>query len=187
MTGEALDRAAVALLSLVCDDWAHQRRFADNTCARAHARTDEVGDQAPDAETADFLVVSARKVQRCLEAPFHELRDERQRDADEALHVGSTASVEPAFPLHQLERVGRPDLAFYWHDVGVARKYDSRLAPRTQRREQVGLTLLVVVCEPAISAESFEIAAHELNEREIGIAAHGRKSDQPADHLEGDR
>ncbi|MNC85633.1 hypothetical protein D3C83_12430 [compost metagenome] len=166
------------------DDRPHLGRFADDARQRLDARTLQVGNQPSHADAAHFLVVSERDVKRRLQPTLHEFRQQCQHAGEETLHVGSTAAVEPAVLLHHIERIGLPGLPFHRHDVGMARQDDARLAARAQRREQVGLALRVVVRESHIRVVRLECVADELDQLEIGVAAHRRKGNELAQHLD---
>ena len=56
----------------------------------------QVGDQARRAEAADFLVVAEGEVDGERQVGGEERRHLRDREADEALHVGAAAAVEAA-------------------------------------------------------------------------------------------
>jgi hypothetical protein len=182
--GEPARGTAIRLLALVRDHRAHLRRLADDACVRARARTHNVGDQAPDAKTTNFFIVGERKMEWRFQPPLHELRHQRQHAGDEALHIASAAAVEPAVLLGHLERIGIPRLPFHRHDVGMPGQNDARPAARTQRREQVGLALLVVVGQPDIGVVRLQGVADKMYQLEIGVAAHRWKRNELAQHLD---
>ncbi len=117
--------AAVALLALVRDDQVHAGGFADDATGRLDASRADVRDQAPHADTADFLVVRQREVQRALEPAAQEFRNERQRDRRKALHVGGATAVESVADDRRRERRRVPRLAVDRHHVGVSRQNDA--------------------------------------------------------------
>jgi hypothetical protein len=122
-------------------------------------------------------------MQRLLEAR-HVVGKERKRDGDEALHVGRAAAVEPLVLLQHGERVAVPRLAFDRNHVAVAGQDEPAFAARPQRCEQVCLAALVVECQAHVRIEAAQQLAHEVDQLEIGLAAHRRKTDEPADHLD---
>ena len=117
-----------------------------------HAGAREILDETADADAADFLVVREREMQRLVEAR-HVLRQQRERDRDEALHVGGAAAVEPAVLLDERERIAVPRLAVDRHDVGVAGEHEPAVAARAQRREEIRLAPVVVEREAHVRVE----------------------------------
>ena len=99
----------------------------------------QVGDQPLRAEAADLLVVAEGEVDRERQVGGEIRRCLRQRDADERLHVGAAAAIQPAVAQLGAERIDRPVLAVPRHRVGVAGDdHPGRLAG-ADRREQVRL------------------------------------------------
>ena len=127
-------------------------------------------------------------MQRPREPATLEFRHEGEGDRREALHVGDASTVEPVALQRRDERIGRPRLAVDRHDVGVAGQDDAvvrRIAVAGgEGAEQVGLGPLVVPGHRRRRTVTFEERADPFDQRKVRVTAHGRVSDETADHLE---
>ena len=104
------------------------------------------------AEAADLLVEGEREMDRGLERPRDEFRDEGERDRAEALHVRGAAPVEAAVLLNDAEGIGVPGLAVHRHHVGMARERDAGHVVRPHRRVKIRLVFVLVVDKFRINA-----------------------------------
>ena len=72
----------------------HQRRLADDGRAGARQVLAETRDRIERAEAGRLLVIAQQNMDRLFQRRAPELRDHRQADGIEALHVGRAAPVE---------------------------------------------------------------------------------------------
>ena len=153
--------------------------LADDAEARPPGQALHHVDQPADAEAADLLIVAEGKMQGLGEPAFAATCAEHAEAAgDEPLHVGAAAGVEPAVGSPERERVGRPGLALGGNDVAVPRKHDALAVAGPDGRQEIGLASVFAGDQPAAGAHGFDLAAHEVDEVEIAVAAHRRKSDE---------
>ena len=111
-------------------------------------RIAHVGDELAGAEAADLLVVAEREVHRERRVAGQKGGGLRQRDGNEALHVGRAAAVEPPVLHLRAQRVRRPVLPVPGHRVGVAGDDDAGRLAFAQGGEQVGLLPVRVEGQP---------------------------------------
>jgi len=179
--------AAPRLAALVGDDELHAGWLADDAAGWRNTARDDVGDQPAHADAADFLIVRQREMQWPRKAAAEELRNEREADRAEALHVGDAAPVQAIAGERRFERIRVPRLSVDGHDIGMARQHDAasrRVAvARRKRGEQVRLAPIIVERERRRCAERFEVAPHPFDQFEIRVAAHRRIGDEAPDHL----
>src|SRR6185437_8071261 len=102
--------AAPRLAALVGDDELHAGRLADDAAGWRNTARDDVGDQPAHADAADFLVVRQREMQWPRKPAAEELRNEREADRAEALHVGDAAPVQAIAGERRFERIRVPRL-----------------------------------------------------------------------------
>src|ERR1700679_259276 len=114
---------------------------------------------------------------RALQLGARDLVRERQRRADEALHVAGAAAIELVAAHFRRERIARPVLAIDRHNVGVARQDVAAVALGPERREEVGLVLLGIIAAAAARARVLQKLLREIDQREVR---------QPARRVEGD-
>ena len=99
----------------------HQGGLADDRQRGLDLRRLHVVQQARHPRAAHFLVIGQGEMDRPLQRGPRHLRRQRQRHADEALHVASAAPVKPAIAHLGPERVARPGLPVHRHHIGMAR------------------------------------------------------------------
>ncbi len=122
-------------------------------------------------------------MQRPLEIERGELRQERERGRDEALHVGRAPAVEPVPAEFGRERIARPVLAVDRHDIAMPGQHKAAVAVGAERREQVRLAPLFVLRQPQPRARGLEQARREGDQIQIGISAHRVECNQPFGQL----
>ena len=184
MARQASDGAHVAGLALVAVGEAHPGRLADHAAERQRRQPgDQMIEQARHAFAADLLVEAERQVDGRLERQALKLRDQRQHGRDEALHVRGAAAVEPLVALGADERIARPVLAIHRHHVGMSGQHDPGHLRRADGGEQVGFGAGVVEDQIRDDAQPVEVVPHELDQREIGVAARRIEPDQSLEHL----
>ena len=110
-----------------------------------------------------------------------------KRHRDEALHVGRAPAIEARLDSRRFrvrivlrpvlhdggERIDSPVLAVPGHGVGMAREDHARLLAGAQRGEEVRLRLVGVVGEAAAHTETGEVVAHEVDQLQVAVGAHG--------------
>ncbi len=87
----------------------------------------------------DFLVIGQGEMDRPSQSSLQHPRHGGERKRVETLHVAGAASVEPAIPFRQDERIARPCLALHRHDVGMAGEDDPAFHRRAHCGVEVGL------------------------------------------------
>ena len=183
MTGRTLHAATHRELALVAEHRFEFCGFTDQTQARLDGSFGQLGQHGTHAQTADFLVIGKRQMQGLLERRAREMRHRRQRTGDEALHVRHATPIQTPIALQQLERIDGPRLPVHRHHIRVARHRNARLVGRSDGGEQAGLVALGVVEQFGLHAMLRKIVAHEDDQVQIRVTAHGGKTDEPLQHL----
>ena len=185
VAGEAGHAALVAGLALVAVGDPHRGRLADHAAERQRRQA-----PAPDARAAAARPCSRpprRSSARGGPAPqpaLQQLRHQRQHGRDEALHVGGAAAVQAAV-ARGARRTDR--------STSPGRRPARRRCGRTARGRRARAARSWPAdwpCAPVSSntsvrgdAQPVEVVAHELDQREIGVAAGGVETDQPRQQL----
>lgn len=121
---------------------------------------------------------------RRLEAGREEIRHQRQRQRDEALHVDRAAAIGPAVRDMQRERIARPGLTLHRHDVGMAGEDDAALVLRADRGEQRRLVAARIGKAHRGHAPAREVILDEGDQLEIGFVAHRVEGNEAGEHVE---
>ena len=135
-------------------------------------------DQGAHAEAADFLVVRKGQLQRQPQRPGRGPVRGPQRTGEKALHVGRAACKQPAAAFLQPERTGGPCLAVGRHDVGMTRQQHAAAIGGADVGVQIGLAAVAVHVQLRLDAARGQKLAHELDQRQVRIAADRWKADQ---------
>jgi hypothetical protein len=143
--------------------------LADDAGRAPDAALAQVGDEARRAEATHLLVVAEGVVDGEGQVGGEEGRRLRHRQADEGLHVGAAAAVEPAVLHFGGERIQRPVLAVPGHGVGVAGDDHAGRLALAEGGEEVGLVPVVVEGERALDAVARELVADEVDELELEL------------------
>ncbi len=185
MAGGALHVAAHRQLALVAQHRLQLGRLADQAQARARLAPLELGQHRPNAEATDLLVVGEGQMHghREFVRALDEGRHGRQHRGEEALHVGRAAPIQLAVALAHAERLDAPGLAVHRHHVGMARQHHAAAIARADGGEQVRLAALVVVEQLALDAETRQVVADKLDQRQVRIAADRGEADQLPEQL----
>jgi len=86
----------------------HAGRLAHDRRAGRREFAHVTRDQARSAQAAQLLVETQHEVQGVFQWQGEELRHQRERDGDEAFHIGSAAAVEACLALGQTEWIALP-------------------------------------------------------------------------------
>ena len=170
--------------ALVRDHELHLRGLAHDHPARRRNRA--VGERAHHVDAAqapDLLVVGDREVDRAREAGRRELRHQRERAGEEALHVAAAAAVEAAAALGQGERVAGPGLVGGRHDVGVGGQHHPARDVGADGGVQAGLVAVRVGHPRRGHAVGGEVGLDERDQLQVGGVRDGVERDQPGQHL----
>ena len=122
-------------------------------------------------------------MQRPSQFPRLEVGHRGEAGGDEALHVAGTARIEVAAVLAQRERIGGPGLALDRHGIDVAGQSDAAGSLWPDDRVNVGLLPGRVGADTVGDAVRIEVAAHEVDQLQVGVAAGGVERNQPGEHL----
>ena len=179
----AADPGAEAPAALLAGDDAHLRGLADDDrLGRRHPREHRL-DQRRGADAADLLVAGQREEDRAAEAGGEHLRDERERDGAEALHVAGAAAVQAAGALGEAEGIAGPVLAGDRDDVGVAGEDDAAGDRRADEGEEARLLAGLVGQAERGHAELGEVGLDEVDEVEVRAGRDRREGDEAGQHL----
>ncbi|MNT26775.1 hypothetical protein D3C72_1623690 [compost metagenome] len=182
MRGAAEHAATVMGNALVGDHRPHHGRLADDAALDRQLSLLQVGNQAPDAQTTDFLVVRQRDTDGALQLAGCgqpcPLLDQGQHARDEALHVATAATIETTLALAHDERVALPALAVDRHHVGVPGQHHDRQRRIPDHRKQVGLVAGIGKSQRAVHAKLRQIVLHPPDQGQVGLTTGGVKSDQ---------
>jgi hypothetical protein len=179
------DRGLEGVAALVPGAELELGRLPDNGQRGLAKAPAELRDQMRRAEAADLLVVGESKMDRHLERARQHLRQQREAQGDEALHVRGAAAIEPAVALRQGEGIAAPRLAFDRHHVGVAGEHEAARRVGADAGPQVGLRLAVRSRhQVAADAVLRQVIADPLDEVEIAARRDRREGDQPLEDVD---
>ena len=181
----ARDGGAETGCALVAVNNGHVGGFADNDqpgpCQpRSHLVNHRAHTGAP-----HLLIIGEHDMDGRLQVPRFVLWHHRECASQEPLHIASATPIEHAVALGDFEWIARPLLAFHWHHIGMAREADARLACLANRCEQAGLEAVRRWHKLALDTMASQIAAHELNQRNVGLGAGRIESDQLFEEIAG--
>ncbi len=171
----------VAGAALVAENKLHAGRLAHDAKGGLRAPFGNPFDQAPHARAAQLFVVRNGDMNRRLELASRQLRDECQNDADKALHIARSATVQAAVCSAQPKRIARPCLAIDRHDVAMPGQDHAAPVIRPDGSPQVSLGPFVVPDDLRAHSVPGQIGRHIVEQIFVGVAGNGRKRDEVAD------
>lgn len=124
----AAHAASVFTLTLVRNNGAHRRGFANDATGGLNAARLEITQQTAHADAADLFIIRQRKMKAGVALRRHERGHIRERHGNEALHVGGAAPVQAAVTDLRIKRVRIPRLPIDGHHIGMPRQHQPRLA-----------------------------------------------------------
>lgn len=178
MAGRAVHLAAHGQLALVAEHRLQLGGLADDAQQRLVRTPLQRREQRTDAQAADFLVVGERQVHRQAQRRGEERRDGRQHAGQVALHVRRATSVEAAIALAEPERRHAPGLAVRRHHVGMPGKADAATVAGADGGIEIGLAAVGVEEQFAVDAETRQVVADVVDQRQVGLAADGVEGHQ---------
>ena len=174
-------------LALVSDHDVHRGRLADEGRQRL-GNAERAGRQAmqhrSDPDTAHFLVIGQRQMDRLCERCRHHRRHGGEAAGQKTLHVDRAAAIGLAVPHAERERIAGPVLPVHRHHIRVAGEHIARLVLRPDAGEQRGLLPGRVRRPVRSDAMAGEIGFGPVDQREVGMAACGVEPDQCRQNLQ---
>lgn len=161
--------------------------LADDHRARARQVGAEARDGVGHPEAGGLLVVGQEDVDRALQVGGQEVRDRRERQGAEALHVDGAAPIGAPLRDPQGEGVGAPGLARHRDHVGMAGEHDAAVDPRADRGEQGGLVAGRVGHALERDAEARQVIGDPVDQREVRFRTLGVEGHEPRQQVEGGR
>ena len=170
---------------LVAGDHGVPRRFADDHRGGSGYAGGHRAHHRGRSAAGEFFIVREGDVDRPFQIGFDHVRNKRQRESVESLHVRGPASVEPASAFGQRKGVARPGLSLHRNHIRVAGQDDPALDHGSDRRVEIGLAALGIEDEIALNAVALQPVAAEMNDVEIAGRRNARKGNQAREHFAG--
>ena len=178
MAGLAAHAGAHRMFGLVAGDDVHQGRLAHKAAQRLGGTRRQLRDHGPHADAAHLLVVGKGQMQRQAQAGRDHLRDQRQADRDEALHVAGAAPIKAPVALGEGEWIVGPDLPLHGHHIRMAGQDIAAGVLRPDGGEERGLLAGFVGDARAGDAQLRQIVFDIGDERQVAPVAHRIKGDE---------
>ncbi|OIQ67728.1 hypothetical protein GALL_506920 [mine drainage metagenome] len=176
---EPLDMGGEAGAALVARNRLHHRGFAHHHRRGFRQGLDHVGNHRRRAEAADLFIIAQRDLQRPFHPGLQRPRHGPKRQRAKPFHVAGAASGKPPVASRHLPGVRRPRLPIHGHHVGMARQHDAARNHRTDIGVKAGLGAISVPDAVRCDTPRGEIRLDPVDQRQIAIATHRRKRNQP--------